>query len=169
MSKRYEKLSAYADRMGVGYRAAWNWHKAGKIDSINQNGTILVAINEGDSLSENRSNNAAIYARVSSSENKDNLNSQADRLYDYSTARGYSVSKVVKEVGSGVNDNRKKLLTLLKDDSWGVLVIEHKDRLTRFGYKYLELLASEQGRRIEVLNTAEDPKKDGKDYRGIES
>jgi predicted site-specific integrase-resolvase len=54
-------------------------------------------------------------------------------------------------VGSGLNDSRKKLLDLL-DKDWDVLVVEYKDRLTRFGFTYLEKVAHLKGARIEVIN-----------------
>ena len=100
----------------------------------------------------------AVYARVSSSENKNNLDSQAERLVAYCSAKGWQVSQIVKEIGSGVNDSRSKLLKLLKDDSIVLIVIEHKDRLTRFGYNYIETLLEMQDRRIEVVNLAENGK-----------
>ena len=48
------------------------------------------------------------------------------------------LEKVVKEIGSGVNDARPKLLHLLEDVSTTVIVVEHKDRLSRFGVRYIE-------------------------------
>lgn len=68
--------------------------------------------------------------------------------------------QVVKDIGSGVNDERPKLLKLLTDPRVGVIVVEHKDRLTRFGCHYLEALLGMQGRRIEVLNLAENGRDD---------
>lgn len=94
----------------------------------------------------------AIYARVSSAENKSNLDSQAKRLAAHSAACGYHVAKVVKEVGSGINDARPKFLALLADQSVGVIVVEYKDRLTRFGFHYLDTLLTNQGRAIEIVN-----------------
>jgi predicted site-specific integrase-resolvase len=102
----------------------------------------------------------AIYTRVSSRENKSNLESQAERLIAYCTAKGYQVSNVVKEIGSGVNDSRPKLLALLEDQSLTLIVVEHQDRLTRFGFRYLETLLRGQGRAIEVVNLAEDGTED---------
>lgn len=58
----------------------------------------------------------AIYCRVSSVENKDNLERQAQRLQDYAMAKGYRIQHIVKEVGSGVNDVRPKLINLLKKE-----------------------------------------------------
>ena len=66
----------------------------------------------------------------------------------------------MKEVGSGINDNRHKLLKLLADPTMTVIVVEHKDRLTRFGFRYIETLLEQQGRRVEVVNLADDGKED---------
>jgi len=49
-------------------------------------------------------------------ENKDNLERQAQRLQDYAMAKGYRIQHIVKEVGSGVNDVRPKLINLLKKE-----------------------------------------------------
>jgi len=111
-------------------------------------GTILLD-DPDEVLVEDRG--VALYARVSSSQNKDNLITQMSRLQDYASARGYRVAHSVSEVGSGLNDSRKKLLDLL-DKDWDVLVVEYKDRLTRFGFTYLEKVAHLKGARIEVIN-----------------
>lgn len=102
----------------------------------------------------------AIYARVSSPEHRANLNRQAERLVAYCTARGYQVRKVIKEIGSGVNDNRPKFLALLADPTISHIVVEHKDRGTRFGFRYIETLLHTTGREIEVVNTAENDTED---------
>ena len=80
----------------------------------------------------------ACYARVSSSQNKDNLERQANRLIDYANASGFQVATLVKEVGSGLNDNRPKLAKLLDDIELTHIIVEHKDRLTRFGFNYIK-------------------------------
>jgi putative resolvase len=66
----------------------------------------------------------------------------------------------VKEIASGVNESRPKLLALLKDTSVTHIVVEHRDRLTRCGFHYLEALLQAQGRTIEVVNLAEDDNAD---------
>jgi putative resolvase len=101
-----------------------------------------------------------IYALVSSAEHKENLERQAERLLHYCTVRGYQVAQVVKEIAPGVNDSRPKLLALLKDLQATRIVVEHKDRLTRFGFRYLETLLELQGRTIEVVNVAENDNED---------
>lgn len=123
-----------------------------------ETGTILV-FEEEESQSPS-SEKVAIYARVSSAENTSNLDRQAERLVAYCSAKGYQVGKVVKEVGSGVNDARPKLLHLLEDVNTTVIVIEHKDRLSRFGVRYIETLLRVQGRRIEMVNESENEKED---------
>jgi len=150
------KLSAYAKKIGVSYRTAWDWWKLGKLNAYQlDTGTIIV-----EEPVQKAEQKVAIYARVSSSENKSNLESQAQRLLDYCAARGYQVSSVIKEIASGLNDHRPKLTKILQDPSINLIVVEHKDRLTRFGFNYLELLLGTQNRRIEVINTDKDPRDD---------
>ena len=152
------KLSEYAKRHGVTYRTVWNKFKEGKIPNAYKDefGNILVKI---ETPKETLSKKVAIYARVSSNENKSNLNSQAERLKNYAIAKGYTITHIVKEVGSGVNDNRKKLLKLLQKD-YGILIVEHKDRLTRFGFNFIKTLLEDKGVKVEVVNEAEDETSD---------
>ena len=153
------KLKEYARQQGVSYRTAWRWWKAGKLPGHQMDtGTIL--IEPAAPPSGVSSQRVAIYARVSSAENTSTLESQAERLVAYCAARGYQVAKVVKEVGSGINDARPKLLVLLEDQGIGLIVVEHQDRLTRFGFRYLDTLLATQGRAIEVVNQAENGTED---------
>ena len=66
----------------------------------------------------------------------------------------------MKEVGSGVSDNRKQLLKLLTDDGYSKIIVEHKDRLTRFGFNYIDTLFRQYGRSIEVVNEAANDRDD---------
>lgn len=151
------KLSDYAKKAGVHYRTAYRWYQAGQIKGYQADtGTIIITEQDDNQ----KSLKVAIYARVSSSENKSNLDSQADRLTTYCAAKGYQVHKVIKEVGSGVNENRQKLTDLLNDETITLIVVEHKDRLARFGFSYIETLLRKQGRKIEVINLADNGKED---------
>jgi predicted site-specific integrase-resolvase len=95
------------------------------------------------------------------SRRKTDLETQAKRLVDYSNARGWNVDRIVKEVGSGLNDRRPKLETVLTSSKpVARIVFEHKDRLTRFGYRYLELLAGKNGTELVCVNPAVDDKDD---------
>lgn len=102
----------------------------------------------------------AIYCRVSSSQNKSNLKSQRDRVYSYCLAKGYKISQIILEVGSGLNDNRQKWLKLLKDKDITRIVVEHKDRFTRFGFNAYKELLKLNGKELEVINEVDDDKQD---------
>jgi predicted site-specific integrase-resolvase len=148
------KLHDYARKMGVRYETAWRWWKAGIIPGRQMpTGTIIV--DEPDQPPEyTAERTVTIYARVSAAENRPHLQSQAERLATYCATHGYQIARVVKEIGSGVSDSRPKLLALLADPSIRVIVVEHKDRATRFGFRYLEAVLAAQGRRMEVVNLA---------------
>lgn len=149
------KLPDYAKHLGVSYKTAWRWWKTGKLPHPArqvESGLVIVDYEPSTSTHEVEGFRAAIYARVSSSENKNNLDSQAERLVQYATAKGYTIVKVIKEVGSGLNDNRKKLDTLLQSEGYNILIVEHKDRLARFGTHYLDVLLSRLGIKLEIVN-----------------
>ncbi len=97
----------------------------------------------------------AVYARVSSSDQRGDLDRQVARLTTEATGRQLAPTKVVAEVGSGLNGHRTKLLGLLRDPTLGTNVVEHRDRLARFGVEYLEAALAAQGRRVVVIEDAE--------------
>lgn len=140
------KLSAYARQVGVTYKTAYAWWKAGQLDAYQlPTGTIIVR------APKDVATGVALYARVSSADQKDDVVRQVQRLRDYAAARGYQVVAEVIEIASGLNDERPKLKQLLTDARVGVLVVEHQDRLTRFGYGYIVTLLEQQGRRVEAV------------------
>ena len=96
-----------------------------------------------------------IYARVSSHEQKPHLKSQVERLEKYAESRGYEIVKVLEETASGLNENRRKLQTAyntLKIGRANLILVEFKDRLSRFGFNYLKSLAESYGASVEVMN-----------------
>src|SRR5258708_28553164 len=130
------KVSHYAKKVGVTYRTAFRWWQNGDIQGYQlPSGTIVVT--EGEEMPESRTGQVVIYARVSSHEHRANLEQQAERLEDYCAAKGYQVSRVVKEIGSAVNDNRAKFLALLEDQRIRTIVVEHTDRPTRLAFRSL--------------------------------
>ncbi len=141
-------LKEYAEENRIHYRTAWNHFREGKIHGAfkNEYGKILIP-------DENMKHEYTVcYARVSSSENRKNLESQAERLCAYCAAKGYKVEEVIKEYASGLNDTRPKLEKLLKNRDVTRIVTEHKDRLTRFGFNYIQLFKKSQGCQIEIIN-----------------
>ena len=143
------KLSQWAKKNSLTYRRAWELFKQGKIPNARKiiSGSVVV-----DDEAPKCEMKIAVYARVSSSENRDNLERQAERLVSYCNANGWKVEKVIKEVGSGLNDNRKQLEKLLMDKSITMIVVEHSDRFSRFGMNYIQKLLECQGRKIEIVN-----------------
>jgi predicted site-specific integrase-resolvase len=153
------KLSVWAKRSGISYQTAWRWHKNGKlpVKSITTpTGTILVE--EHNPTPETIT--TIVYARVSSANKRDDLHRQAERVATFCTTKGWVVHKVVKEIASGMNDKRPKLMKALETTGPCRLVVEHKDRLTRFGFNYLETLLPKMGWEIVVVNRNEDGQSD---------
>lgn len=144
------KLSKYAKMTGVSVRTLWRRINDGSLTVVkSETGRIFIEVS--DDIVPYKLN-VCVYARVSSSENKDNLERQKERLISYCNAKGYKVVKVVTEIGSGLNDSRKKLESILTDKSINLIVVEHKDRLARFGLNYIQKLLDLDNRRIEIIN-----------------
>lgn len=151
------KLTKYAKITGVSVRTLWRRINDGTLKvERSTTGRVYVCIEENETYN----NNVCIYARVSSSENKENLEKQKERLISYCNAKGYRVSKIVTEVGSGLNDERKKLESILLDKSINLIVVEHKDRLARFGLNYIQKLLELDNRKIEIINPQSNDKDD---------
>jgi len=123
-------------------------------------GTILVK-EKGELPGE-----IALYARVSSADQKSDLDGQISRLLTYANEQGWEVGKAVTEIGSGLNGRRPKLMKLLADPKVRVIVVEHRDRLMRFGFEYVESSLAAQGRRVVVMDQTE--KKDDLEQDMIE-
>jgi putative resolvase len=156
------KLSEYAKKYGITYRTAFRWWQNGQIKGFQKpSGTIIVTEGEDEApVAKKVVTPVVIYARVASPKQKDHLDRQVARLEDYCAAKGYQVGRIVKEIGSGVNDRRRKFLALLSDPKTRTIVVEHEDRATRFGFRYLEVLLNQAGRTIEVANLAENDQED---------
>jgi putative resolvase len=143
------KLSQYAKKAGVSYKTAWRWFKAGTLDAY-QTPTGMVVVRDPH-MERIGTGRIALYARVSSADQKSDLERQVQHLRDYAAACGYQVAKEVTEIASGLNDSRPKFLKLLADPTIGIIIVEHKDRSTRFGWNYITTLMEAQGRRMEAV------------------
>ncbi|MER5916686.1 IS607 family transposase [Streptomyces sp. NPDC001982] len=146
------KLSEWARQQGVSYQTAWRWVKDGKMPvPVRQapSGTWLV---EEAPAAFGR---VVAYCRVSSADQRADLERQTARVVAGANRQGLAVAEVVAEVGSGLNGRRRKLHRLLADPQAAVIVVEHRDRLARFGVEHLEAALSASGRRLLVLDPAE--------------
>ena len=147
------KLSEWARRNGVHYQTAWQWARDGNmpvpvVKTATGRYLILEQTPEGDGRT-------VAYCRVSSADQKADLERQAGRVVTAATGRGLAVAEVVSEVGSGLNGKRPKLARLLGDASVSVIVVEHRDRLARFGFEHLSAALAATGRRIVVIDESE--------------
>ncbi|MEK6883177.1 MAG: IS607 family transposase, partial [Nanoarchaeota archaeon] len=131
--------------------------KMGKLDGfIDSTGHIILK-----TLEPIKKNDYVItYSRVSSSENKDNLERQSQRLRDYCAAKGWKIDEEIKEIGSGLNDKRPKLLKILDSGKATTLVVEHKDRLARFGTSYIETACKHFECNLHIINQVETQNED---------
>jgi predicted site-specific integrase-resolvase len=152
------KLSKWAKINDVNYQTAYKWIKSNQFPDkyeYSDSGSIFVIIeNPTTSTKQNY-----IYCRVSSNNKKEDLQRQINRCKSFSESIGLSINKIYKEVGSGMNDNRTQLNKLLEQPI-GTIIIEHKDRLTRFGYNYIETLYAKLGGNIIVINKDESEESD---------
>ncbi|MDH6678611.1 putative resolvase [Rhodococcus sp. LBL1] len=147
------RLKEWAEGQGVSYRTALNWFHAGTLPvSARQlpTGTILV-----DVPAASPAGRTVAYCRVSSSDQRADLERQAGRVAEGCSRLGITLNSTVTEVGSGLDAHRPKLRRLLSDPAVTTIVVEHRDRLARFGVEHLEAALSASGRRIVVLDDSE--------------
>ena len=158
---KYIKLSDYAEKHSLHYQTAYRNFKKGLIPGYQDPNTKTIFVNENEiNFNNDLFNKVALYARVSSTQNKKNVENQMERLKEYALAKGYQIVYQEIEIASGLNDNRPKLQKLLSKNDYSILIVEHKDRLTRFGFNYINTLMEQTNRKIEIINFVEENKKD---------
>ena len=148
------KLRQWAAREGVHYQTAWRWWRHGRLPvpaRQTATGTILVEVPAAGGVAAD----AVVYAPVSWHDQRADLDRQVARATERVTGQGLAVAEVVCEAGSGLNGKRPKLRRILSDPSATVIVVEHRDRLARFGVEHLDAALAAQGRRVLVANPGE--------------
>ena len=149
------KLSEWAAQQGVHYQTAWRWWKQGTLPVPARQlatGTVLVDVPRPSAGAAGR---VAVYARVSSHDQRGDLDRQVSRVMAWAGEQQLVVDQVVCEVGSGLNGRRPKLARLLADPTATTIVVEHRDRLARFGVEQLQAALAAQGRRVVVADPGE--------------
>ena len=148
------KLSHYARQVGISYKTAYRWWKAGQLNGYQlPSGTIVISAEKPlNQVNITQENIVCIYARVDSSQERDKLSLQAQRLTDYAIAKGYRVHKTYQEIASGENDCRKLLEQALNDNDYHILLVESEDRLALNGINYIKILLDKTGKKLELLN-----------------
>ena len=146
------KLSKWAKLNDVCYLTAYRWAKSGKIPGVKIMDTGSIFINDPKETNDAKPiENIVVYARVSNNDRRKELDYQVNRIVEFSNSRGLQVNKVFKEVASGMNDNRREFWKMM-DSNPSLIVIENKDRLTRFGFNYIQRLSDKLGIEILVMN-----------------
>lgn len=162
------RISKLAKDLNVTKTTLWNWRRDNKIEFVKDeiSGYSYVTqetYNKFMRIEKDKEKSELIvyvYARVSTPERKSNLETQAERVAQYANANGYKVHKIFKEIASGFNDNRKMLNQILDDLHFDILIVEHKDRLTRVGFNYIKNLLNKLGKEIIVINEVDFEERD---------
>ncbi len=152
-------------RLGISFITLKRWIYSGKIRAVRTpTGRWMIPESEIEKIISGKEGTrevrAIIYARVSSSDQKKDLERQIEYLTQYCSAKGYRVIDILSDVASGLKTNRRGLFKLFKyviGRQIDVIVVTYKDRLTRFGFEYLEYFFKQYGVRIEVVY-GEEPK-----------
>ncbi|MBB5255228.1 IS607 family transposase [Sulfurisphaera ohwakuensis] len=162
--ERYLTPSEVAEIFGMSRSGVIKWIREGKIKAIEINGRWRIPYSEVERLisGKERVKQVAIYARVSSNTQKDDLERQLNTLKEWvkKTFGEVSVTEV-KDIDSGLKEDRrglKKLIELAKRRQIDAIVVTYKDRLTRFGFEYLVELFKAYG--VNVIVAFQDEPKD---------
>jgi excisionase family DNA binding protein len=165
LSERLLRPKEVCQRLGISYSTLSRWVREGRIKAIRTAGgkyripeSEVRRIAEGLPIS--REVRAIIYARVSSADQKSDLERQIQYLTQYSSSKGYRVVDVLSDIASGLKTDRRGLLKLFDyvvNRQVDVVVVTYRDRLTRFGLEYLERFFKQYGVRIEAA-FGEEPK-----------
>src|SRR3984893_1908376 len=159
-------LATWAERNGVARVTAYRWFRAVLLPVPGRRAGRLILVDEADEAAATASV-TAVYARVSSANQKADLDRQVARVTASATEQKMSVERVVVEVGSALNGCRRKFLALLRDPTVTRIVVEHRDRFCRFGSEYVEAALAAQGRELVVVDTAEGDHDLGRDMTEI--
>ena len=149
----------WAEREGLNEQTVWKWCREGKMPvPVEKTATGVWLVH--DPKYEHGSTPApagrtVCYARVSSSDQKSDLVRQADRLKAFAVSMGVGDPEVVSEIGSGMDDRRRKLSRLLADPTVTTIIVERRDRLARMDAGLVESALAAQGRRVVVVDDTE--------------
>jgi predicted site-specific integrase-resolvase len=154
---RYDRrvnLKEWAASQGVAYVTARRQYAAGTLPVPTYRLGRLIMVGEPRAAARH-AGQTVVYARVSSADQRADLDRQVARVAEWATGQRLSVDRVVTEVGSALNGKRRKFLALLRDPRVSTIVVEHRDRFARFDAEYVEAALAAQGRRLLVVDPAE--------------
>ena len=149
------KLKDWAIREGINPRTAYNWFHDGSLPvEASRVGSRLIIVNE-QPIRKEIVGKVIIYARVSSTDQKSDLDGQVERVSAWLDSQNIIVSRTVTEIGSGMNGDRSKLRRILADNNVKTIVVEHRDRFGMVNVELVESALAASGRNILVMNSTE--------------
>ena len=152
------QVREWAKREHLSPYTVWKWCREGTMPvPVEQTPTGMWLIHDPkyEAASTTITGRTVCYARVFSSDQKSDLQRQGDRLKAFAFNMGIDAPEVVTEVGSGVDDKRRKLNQLLADPTVTTIIVEHRDRLTRMNVGLVESALEASGRRLIVVDDTE--------------
>jgi len=148
-------LKEWAAATGISYATARRRYESGTLPVPTYRLGRLIMVGEPVGGAAVTAGQTVVYARVSSADQRADLDRQVARVVTWATGQRMPVDRVVTEVGSALNGHRKKFLALLRDPDVSTIVVEHRDRFARFGAEYVEAALAAQGRRLLVVDPTE--------------
>jgi putative resolvase len=150
-------LREWALAQGIHPQTAYRWYREGKLPVPARKMGKLILVGDLETSTAPSPPRTVVYARVSSADQRRDLDRQVARIVAWGTEHGYLVDQVVTEVGYVLSGHRRKFLALLRDRSVTTIIVEHRDRFwfCRFGAKYVEAALKAEGRRLVVVDPSE--------------
>jgi putative resolvase len=147
-------LTEWAHAQGIHVTTAYRWYREGTLPVPARKVGRLILVSP-DTAAASQQGGAGLYARVSSHDQKADLDRQVARLSAWAAQAGLPVVRLEAEVGPGTNGARDGARRLLADPAAAVIVVEHRDRLGRMNTELVEAALSAHGRRLAVLDESE--------------
>ena len=156
-------IGKFAKSLGVSIQTLRNWDKEGKLKPtyVTENGyryyseDLLNKFRNIKNVNKIKKKNI-LYARVSTKNQKDDLDRQVDNLKQYSYSKGYSF-EIITDIGSGINYKKEGLLKMINLVECGEvdrIIVLYKDRLIRFGYDLIEYICKLNDTKIEIVDNS---------------
>lgn len=156
------KPAEFSNRIGVSEQTLRNWDNTGKLIAKRTKGNHRFYTeddyNDYMGISSKNQKKSYIYARVSTRNQKDDLENQIEFLKQYTNAKGIIVDDCLTDIGSGMNYKRKKwneLLDMVMQDKVDSIYVSYKDRFVRFGFEWFEQLCKKHQTNLIVVNNEE--------------
>lgn len=156
-------IGKFAKSLGVSIQTLRNWDKEGKLKPtyVTENGyryyseDLLNKFRNIKNVNKIKKKNI-LYARVSTKNQKDDLDRQVDNLKQYAYSKGYSF-EIITDIGSGINYKKEGLLKMINLVECGEvdrIIVLYKDRLIRFGYDLIEYICKLNDTKIEIVDNS---------------